>query len=137
MNVIETVKQTIDNYPQICELSVDYIENKTDTFAIYSVGDSLIKEDMLGNQLRQHSFLFNAFFDSYTDYDRLTNNGWLLEFALWVEQQTGQSITVTDSRKGNITAITTANGMLYDVPTSITGGIMYQLQINAQYTLNK
>ena len=79
-------------------------------------------------------------YQSVNDYDRLANSGTLLELQIWLEHNgKGQSVTATlnnETFTGEIQKITCANGMLYEVPQeNMTDGVMYQLQINAQYTI--
>ncbi|MDF2485836.1 MAG: hypothetical protein K0R46_2004, partial [Herbinix sp.] len=60
MNIIELVKQTLSNYPQISALSggvhVDFTEPTEGNCGLYPTGDQLLKEDIIGNQDRQHNF---------------------------------------------------------------------------------
>ena len=144
MNVIEKVRELLTNYPKISEFTnniyVDFNDENPTSFGLSSSGDTLLKEDVLGNQTRQHNFVLYALNQSFNDFDRLSNSTFLLELSYWLERQKGHPIEVTIDSKtvnGEITKLSSANGMAYNVPTGdINNGIMYQLQIYAQYTLN-
>ena len=141
MNVIEATKKILSNYKKISEFSsgvqIDFTTNEPTNFGLSSIGDTLIKEDVLGNQKRKHSFVLYAVNQAYEDYDRLSNSNFLLELAYWLEIQRGQSIDIVIGdivKKGEITKISTANAMIFNVPTgNIRDGVMYQIQIYVEY----
>lgn len=141
MNVIEVTKKILSDYKKISEFSngvqVDFTTNEPTNFGLSSIGDTLIKEDVLGNQKRKHSFVLYAVNQAYEDYDRLSNSNFLLELAYWLEIQRGQSIDIVIGdivKKGEITKISTANAMIFNVPTgNIRDGVMYQIQIYVEY----
>ena len=144
MNIIETVKDLLQQFPKINEVChavhVDFSGAVATDYGLSPTGDTLLFEDVLGNQTRQHTFTLYAMYQSVNDYDRLANSGTLLELQIWLEHNgKGQSVTATlgdETFTGEIQKITCANGMLYEVPQeNMTDGVMYQLQINAQYTI--
>lgn len=144
MNIIEYVKQTLTNYPKISEFTndihVDFTEDEPTNFGLYSVGDTLLREDILGNQERQHNFILYAVNQSYTNYDRLVNSTFLLDLAYWLERHkaTENLEVVIDDKtyQGKLKSLSSANGMLYQVINGdINSGVMYQIQIYAQYTI--
>lgn len=144
MNVIEKVRELLTNYPKIAEFTnnihVDFNDSNPTSFGLSSSGDTLLKEDVLGNQIRQHNFVLYALNQSFNDFDRLSNSTFLLELSYWLERQKGHPIQVTIDSKtvnGEITMLSSANGMAFNIPTGdINDGIRYQLQIYAQYTLS-
>lgn len=148
MNIIELVKSLLQNFPRIAELNndihVDFTNwgtRSSDEYGLYSTGDSLLKEDVLGNQTRQHNFIFYAVYQAFNDYDRITNSGVLLELQMWLERHAdNQEITVSvggDELTGTLTKLTCANGMLYNIPDeNMNSGVQYQLQITAEYTID-
>lgn len=141
MNVIEVTKKILSDYKKISEFSngvqVDFTTNEPTNFGLSSIGDTLIKEDVLGNQKRKHSFVLYAVNQAYEDYDRLANSSFLLELAYWLETQKGQKVDAAIGdivKKGEITKISTANAMIFNVPTgNIRDGVMYQIQIYVEY----
>lgn len=143
MNIIETTKKILSDYNKISEFSngvqIDYTTNEPINFGLSSIGDALLKEDILGNQKRKHSFVLYAVNQAYEDYDRLANSSFLLELSYWLEKQKGQEIDIVigDSvKKGEITKISTANAMIYAVPTgNLNDGVMYQIQIYVEYKI--
>ena len=145
MNIIELVKQILTDYPRILEftneINVDFTDDTPTSFGLSSVGDQLIKEDILGNQIRRHNFVLYALNQSFTDYDRLANSTFLLDLTYWLEQyRNNDPIEVTIDNKtvsGKLLGLSSANAMLYMVPTGdINDGVTYQIQIYAQYSLN-
>jgi hypothetical protein len=144
MNIIELVKKIIAEYPGIEALSAavhtDYTEDDKENFGVYPTGDQLLKEDVCGNQDRQHSFILYAVFQGLEDYDRLTNSSFLLDLAYWLEHAAKkQVIEATINNKdvpGTLIKLSSANGMLYGYQTgALSGPVTYQLQIQAQYHL--
>lgn len=145
MNIIELVKQLLTDYPKIAEftneIQVDFTDESNPTnFGISSIGDILLKEDILGNQTRQHNFILYAVNQSFTDYDRLANSTFLLNLTYWLEkykQQDPLEVTINDKLvQGKLLGLSSANAMLYSIPTgNINDGVMYQIQIYANYKL--
>ena len=144
MNIIELVKDILLQFPKInevCnEIHVDFTDDTPTNYGLSSTGDSLISEDLLGNQTRQHNFVLYAVYQSMNEYDRLSNSGVLIELALWLENQVCRlelEIKLSDrTLKGRLRKLSTANGMLYNIPNeNLTDGVQYQLQIIAQYEL--
>lgn len=140
MNIIELVQSVLRDFPKIRQLHIDYNEDAPDEFGLYPTGDTLIKEDILGNQTRKHTFILYAVFQSFNDYDRLINSGTLLELQMWLEHSAeNQKVEFTVNNKtitGSLIKLTCANGMLYDIPdNNMNSGVQYQLQITAEYTI--
>ena len=144
MNIIEQVKQLLTD----CELvkkftqdiRIDFTSNKTGNFGLFSNGDTKIKEDILGNQTRQHNFVLYATNQSFNDFDRLQNSTFLLDLAYWLETVKGQKVTATINGakySGEILKMWSANGMAFHMPQDISAGVTYQLQVYAQYKLKK
>lgn len=144
MNIIERVKKILTDCSLVEQFTnnihIDFTSNETGDFGLFSNGDAKIKEDILGNQTRQHNFVLQATNQSFNDFDRLQNSTFMLDLAYWLETVRGQEVTATINGKnyrGNITKIWSANGMAFQVPPGIADGVKYQLQIYAQYNLKK
>lgn len=144
MNIIEKVRDILQSFPKISEvcneIHIDFADPEPTSYGLSSTGDSLVTEDVLGNQKRQHSFLLYTTYSSINDYERLNNSTALLELSAWLSTQISAEVeTIIDDETytGEITKLTAANGMLYDVPQeSELDGVQYQLQIIAEYTVN-
>jgi hypothetical protein len=143
MNVIELVKQILTDYPKILEFTnevhVDFTDSEPMNFGLSSTGDQLIKEDVLGNQIRQHNFVLYAVNQAFLDYDRLANSTFLLDLSYWLEKVANeQDITIDEQSRGKLLSLSSANGMLYSIPTGdIMDGVTYQIQIYAQYKIER
>lgn len=144
MNIIELVKQTLTEFPRMSEFTggihVDFAEPQTDNCGLSPTGDSLIKEDILGNQIRQHNFVLYANNQSINDFDRLSNSTFLLDLAYWLERKaSNQPIEVTIDEKaisGKLLKLSSSNGMIFGWQNeTLSGPVTYQLQIYAQYSL--
>lgn len=144
MNIIELVRQILTDCPLVAnltgEVNIDYAEDSPVSIGIYPTGDQLLREDILGNQDRQHNFVLYANFDGFNDYDRMANSTFLLDLNYWLEKSAkGQAIEVTINEQtvtGTLTKLSSANGMLYGYKEeTLSGPVMYQLQIYAQYHL--
>ena len=144
MNIIELVKDILLQFPKINEvcndIHIDFTDDVPTNYGLSSTGDSLLSEDLLGNQTRQHNFVLYAIYTSINDFDRMSNSGVLLELAMWLERQANEQeieITIGDTTlKGSLKKLSTANGMLYNIPNgNLNDGVQYQLQIIAQYEI--
>lgn len=145
MNIIETVRSILESFPKISEVCnevhIDFADPEPTSYGLSSTGDELITEDILGNQLRQHSFMLYTTYSSINDYERLNNSTALLELGLWLKEQTGCEVESTVGStvyNGRLEKLTAANGMLISVPQeNEMDGVQYQLQIIAEYTVEK
>ncbi|MGF7145297.1 hypothetical protein HNQ56_003738 [Anaerotaenia torta] len=144
MNIIELVKDVLSVFPQMSMLNnginVDFTESAEGSCGLYPTGDQLLKEDIIGNQDRQHNFVLYAKFQSSEECDRIMNSTFFLDLAYWLERASrGQKIEVTINDKSvpaTLTKLSSANGMLYGNDTeNLSGPVTYQLQIYAKYHL--
>ena len=134
MSIIEAMQAALESFPRINSLHIDYNENAPDSFGLYPTGDRLVKEDILGNQKRQHTFILYADFQSFNDYDRLQNSGTLLALQAYLERYAVDNTIAVES--GALTKITCSNGMLFSIPDgNMNSAVRYQLQITADYTI--
>ncbi|MBP1536158.1 MAG: hypothetical protein IK999_18875 [Ruminococcus sp.] len=144
MNVIEKVRELLAAFPKIAEvlgdIHVDFSDGNADSYSLSSTGDTLISEDIIGNQRRQHTFLLAANYSAINDYERISSSGILLELAVWLSKQKDLPVETPYngvSYPGEITLINAANGMLYAVPQENSEDTyMYQLTITAVYTVD-
>lgn len=143
MNVIETMRGLVESFPKISEICdsihVDFADPEPTSYGLASVGDVLLSEDILGNQLWKHNFMLYSTFSSINDYERLVNSGLLQELTIWLSKQEDLIITQDvgeETLTGIITKITAGNAMLYSVPQENTAdGVQYQLSISADYKI--
>lgn len=144
MNILEKVRELVQSFPKIAQICgtvhVDFTGNEPTDYGLSSLGDTLTVEDICGNQERQHTFMLHSVFSAVNDFERMSNTGVLLELAQYLDRCVGDEVTheingVTHT--GEITKITTANGVLTMIPDENTvSGWFYQLQIVAEYTVN-
>ncbi|MDE6781160.1 MAG: hypothetical protein K2J40_06860 [Ruminococcus sp.] len=130
MNIIEKVRDILQNFPEILKVCnavhVDFTDPEPTSYGLSSVGDSLVKSDISGGQIRQHNFFLYSTFSSINDYERLENSSVLLNLAQWLESQTDEEII----------KITAENGQLFTVPQeNELDGWQYQLQIVVHYRI--
>ena len=121
MTIIDFMRQKLTEYPKISELlaggdiHIDFTEPDPVNYGLSSNGDSLIKEDLLGNQTRQHNFAMYAVGQSFTDYNRLTNSNFLLELGYYLEHLPEEEGLIVDTGEHELTGkflkATTANAM--------------------------
>ena len=143
MNIIEKMRDILRSFPKISEICneihIDFADPEPTSYGLSSMGDALISEDILGNQLRQHSFMLYSTFSAVNDYERLSNSGVLLELAQWLGQQIGAEVTHEIdgiSYLGEIRDIRTENGQLIALnQENVADGVQYQLQIVVRYTV--
>lgn len=143
IDIIEKTRGILMQFPkinEICnEINVDFADKEPTSYGLTSTGDSLIKEDILGNQTRQHSFMLYSTFSGINDFERMSNSTVLTELSQWLSKRTGDEITASiddEVHSGEILKITAVNGKLYEVPNgNIIVGLRYQLQIEVEYTI--
>ena len=146
MTIIDFMREKLTEYPKISEflvsddIHIDFTEPAAVNYGLSSSGDSLLKEDILGNQIRQHNFVMYAVGQSFTDYNRIANSNFLLELAYWLErlpEQDGLAVSVDGKEvTGTFMKATTANGMSMGwMGETVNDGCMYQIQIYAQYKI--
>lgn len=144
MTIIDFMRQKLTEYPKISEflagddIHIDFTEPDPTCYGLSSTGDSLVKEDLLGNQTRRHNFSMYAVGQSFTDYNRLANSNFLLELGYYLEhlpEQEGLTVDIGDRElTGKFLKATTANAMSFGLMgETINEGILYQLQIQVQY----
>ena len=144
MTIIDYMKQKLSEYPKISEflageeIHVDFTDPGPVNYGLSSSGDSLVKEDLLGNQTRRHNFALYAVGQSYTDYNRLANSNFLLELSYWLEhlpEEDGLTVRIGEKElPARFLKATAANAMSMGLMgDTIDKGVMYQLQTNAQY----
>lgn len=145
MTIIDFMREKLTAYPQISkflagdDIHIDFTESQPTNYGLSSTGDSLVKEDVLGNQVRKHNFVMYAVGQSYTDYNRLANSNFLYELSHWLEHLPEETVTFEvegEEKQGIFLKATTANAMSMGLMgETINDGIMYQLQIYAEYKL--
>lgn len=144
MTIIDYMKNKLSVYPKMSEflaendIHVDFTDPAPVNYGLSSTGDSLLKEDLLGNQVRQHNFVLYAVGQSFTDYNRLANSNFLLDLSYWLEQlpnEDGIAINIEGKElPAKFLKATTANAMSMGLMgDTIDQGVMYQIQIYAQY----
>lgn len=144
MTIIEFMRKKLTEYPKISDfltgddIHIDFTEPDPVNYGLFSTGDQRIKEDVLGNQTRQHNFSMYAVGQSFTDYNRLANSNFLLELGYYLEhlpQQEGVTVDIGGKElTGTFLKATTANAMSFGLMgDTIDKGIMYQIQIQVHY----
>ena len=135
MTIIEYMRQKLTEYPKISEfltgddIHIDFTEPDPINYGLSSNGDTLVKD-----------FVMYAVGQSFTDYNRLANSNFLLELAYWLEQlpeEEGIEVNEGDEvKQATFLKATTANAMSMGLMgDTVDQGVMYQLQIYAQYTV--
>ena len=146
MTIIDFMRQKLSDYPKIQEflsggeLHIDFTEPDATSYGLSSAGDALLKEDVLGNQLRRHSFVMYAVNQSFTDYCRLANSNFLLELGYWLErlpEEAGIGVEIDgEILTGRFLKATTANAMaMQPMGATVNDGVLYQIQIYANYKI--
>lgn len=144
MTIIDFMRQKLTEYPKISEflsgddIHIDFTEPDPVNYGLSSNGDSLLKEDVLGNQTRRHRFVMYAVGRSFTDYNRLANSNFLLELGYYLEhlpEEGGITVHIGEREQGGkFLKATTANAMSMGLMGETIGeGVIYQIQIYADY----
>lgn len=138
-DIIETVRDLLVRFPEIAdvvgEIHIDFADPEPTSYGLTSEGDTLLAEDVLGNQTRQHSFMLYSTFSGINDFERLQNSGALLRLTHWLAQQRDIPV-LHEGHTGVMRSVRAENGMLYNVPQeNAADGMQYQLQLIAEYTI--
>ena len=131
------------NYPKISDVcntvNIDFVDSVDDSYGLSSMGDVLIKRDVVGNQTRQHNFMLYATYQSVNDFDRLNNSGVLLDLAYYLDSKNNDVITTEingEKKVGIVKQIKTENGSIVAIPEgNMVAGVQYQLQIAVTYEI--
>ncbi len=145
MTIIDYMRQKLTEYPKISEfltdsdIHMDFTEPGP-SYGLSSNGDSLVKEDMLGNQIRRHNFVMYAVAPSFTDYCRLVNSNFLLELGYWLEQLPEEGGLIAhignQEMEARFIKVTTSNAMaMQPMGETVNDGILYQIQIQVTYQI--
>lgn len=142
MNVIETVKELLTNYDKMDEFNgvhIDYTESENNVCGMFPVGPTKTGEDIVGNSKYKVLFEVYAQKESFDDYNRLQNSGFLSQLTYHLNSLKNISVTETiegEEKTGRIKSIDAGNALLYDIPTGdINDGIRYQIQITVNYVI--
>ena len=145
MTIIDFMRQKLTEYPKISEFLVggDMHVGFTEPgfgYGLSSNGDSLIREDLLGNQIRQHNFAMYAVAPSFTDYCRIANSNFLLEMGYWLEhlpEKDGIHVEIDgqDLRGRFLKAIPSNAMAMQPMGETVNDGILYQIQIQVTYKI--
>lgn len=146
MTIIDFMRQKLTEYPKISEflagddIHIDFTDPSPVNYGLSSTGDSLVKEDLLGNQTRRHNFAMYAVAPSFTDYCRLANSNFLLELGYWLEQlpeEDGLSANIGNQEMEArfIKAITSNAMAMQPMGETVNDGILYQIQIQVTYQI--
>lgn len=145
MTIIDFMRKKLMEFPKIGEfigdgIHIDFTDPSPVNYGLSSNGDSLIKTDILGNQVRKHSFVLYAVGQSFNDYCRLSNSNFLLELGYWLErlpEECGIEAEIgSRSLTGRFLNASAANAMaMQPMGDTMMDGVMYQIQIYANYKI--
>ena len=145
MTIIDFMRQKLTEYPKISEFLVDgdiHVDFTApgSSYGLSSNGDSLVKEDLLGNQPRRHNFAMYAVAPSFTDYCRLANSNFLLELGYWLDSLPEEYGLIANIGNQELEArflkAATSNAMaMQPMGETVNDGILYQIQIQVTYKI--
>ena len=138
MTALDKLRNWIATYPGyniLDTFNVDYTDHIPSTGGIFPSGliENSRSEDILGNVTVQNQYNFGLYYvftkDPGDDATALTNAEWLMDFQLWVQNQ---SITRKAPAFGDDPAserIQAQNGVLYAADAEGTATYMVQLSV--------
>lgn len=143
-NIIETVKKILTDAQIMDEFNgchVDYTENNVTDAGLMSLGSSLTKKSVIGDEYYRHTFTLFAEKHAFDDYQRLMGSSWLLKLTYYLNHIRNIDITAEVdgvTKDGTLLTMSCMNGMVYAIPSGdINDGITYQLQIYADYVIKE
>lgn len=137
MNLFETVEKIVRDYERFDEygdtVNTDFGNNEEGNVVVIGEGDTLIKEDILGNETHKHDFSIIAINQAVTNYDRLKTNDWLLSFASYLRKQRDIEFDCSDG-ECVIQKIEASKGIVLGAPEDdINNGVGYSLDLAVIY----
>lgn len=121
------------------EKHFDFTEQIPLASGLFSNGIVKVREDIEGNTRYQANLLLISGLHAFGDYDRIMNSDFMTQLTYSLNQIKGVRVTETingEEKDGVINSVNGSNGMLYSIPSGdINDGVVYQLQIQVNYTI--
>lgn len=139
MSDLEKIKAWIATYPGydiLNNFSVDYTDKIPSNGGIFPAGLVEVARirDILGNTTVNNQYNFGLYYvfqkDPGDDAGALINADWLMDFQLWVQEQSVKGLAPTFGDEPRTEKIQAQNGVLYAADEEGTATYMVQLSVN-------
>ena len=139
MSDLERIKEWIATFPGydiLGKFSVDYTDKVPSNGGIFPSGLVEIsrRTDILGNVTVQNQYNFGLYYvflkDPGDDAGALINADWLMDFQLWVQEQSVRRLAPAFGDEPSQERIQAQNGVLYAADEEGTATYMVQLSVN-------
>lgn len=142
LTVVEFMREWLDKSGLMSEFTgkhFDFVETVPLESGLFSNGVTKVREDIEGNKQYQANLMLLSGLHAFGDYDRLSNSEFMNCLTYSLDRIRNVKICEKEGgllRNGIITRVQGSNGMLYSMPTGdVNDGVMYQLQIQVNYTI--
>lgn len=138
MSALEKLKNWIATYPGydiLGSFQVDYTDQVPSNGGIFPSGLVEISrtEDIIGNVTVQNQYNFGLYYvfpkDPGDDAGAQINAAWIMDFQLWVQEQSVRRLAPTFGDDPRAERIQAQNGVLYDADEEGTATYMVQLSV--------
>lgn len=139
MSALEKIRNWIATYPGydiLGSFQVDYTDQVPSNGGIFPSGLVEISrsEDIIGNVTVQNQYNFGLYYvfpkDPGDDAGAQINAAWIMDFQLWVQEQSVRRLAPTFGDVPRTERIQAQNGVLYDADEEGTATYMVQLSVN-------
>lgn len=136
MSDLDKIKAWISTFPGydiLNHFGVDYTDKIPSNGGIFPSGLAVISrtEDILGNVTVQNQYNFGLYYvfakDPGDDVSALINADWLMDFQMWVQEQSVRRLAPTFGDEPRSEKIQAQNGVLYAADEEGTATYMVQL----------
>lgn len=133
MSIIKAVQDYLEDYDgmsliPITDIQTDYTPAMEGAFALAPYGNSVIKQDVLGNKTYQNSYIFFARERASDETDRQGMYDFLENLSAWLEEQADSGNYPTLPTGYEADGLSVSNYGLYEIENS--GLAIYQVQIS-------
>lgn len=139
MSALEKIRNWIATYPGydiLGSFQVDYTDQVPSNGGIFPSGLVEISrsEDIIGNVTVQNQYNFGLYYvfpkDPGDDAGAQINAAWIMDFQLWVQEQSVRRLAPTFGDDPRTERIQAQNGVLYGADEEGTATYMVQLSVN-------
>lgn len=144
MNIIETVRKILTDcslMDQFNGVHIDYTDSTPGDCGLIPQGARLLGGDVCGNEKYLITFQLQSGLHAYEDADRLSNSNFLLELGYYLDHimdiETVEKVNGSE-KNAVITKMRCNNALMFFAPSGdINDGVVYQLQIEVNYTIKE
>ena len=118
--IINTIKNILEASNYISNVNIDYTENTIGNFGLYNSGNALVGESITGIKKYRSNYVLYFCSNSEDDLNRINNSNLIDNICDYLSKQENIEITEDGNTLGVISSFVCSNGMVFNVPGSIS-----------------